>query len=268
MISARRTSRFGAPGFRARQGPGCPLCWSECLVGPGQSMSPSFQTWPVSACRRLDFGRRRAPPSPGRCAAMRVDADRPTRDSRPARARRAASRHAPERDEPLGPVLGPDDDLVVRRRCPRARGATANARAASAELAVASPHARGSRRRGRRNGSSSRAEVLEEVEERVAGHAEDIIRTAFRRSREEPVLKDRSDGESDEARDLARRGAAAGARRSRPAGGRQRPPHAADRRCEWNDAIPPGNADHAARALKESPRHGEWVDIKLPDGRR
>jgi carboxymethylenebutenolidase len=34
----------------------------------------------------------------------------------------------------------------------------------------------------------------------------------------------------------------------------------------WNDAIPPGTADHAARALKESPRHGEWVDIKLPDG--
>jgi carboxymethylenebutenolidase len=34
----------------------------------------------------------------------------------------------------------------------------------------------------------------------------------------------------------------------------------------WNDAIPAGTADHAARALKESPRHGEWVDIKLPDG--
>src|SRR4029453_1522301 len=35
---------------------------------------------------------------------------------------------------------------------------------------------------------------------------------------------------------------------------------------EWNDAIPPGNAEHAARALKESSRHGEWVDIKLADG--
>lgn len=34
----------------------------------------------------------------------------------------------------------------------------------------------------------------------------------------------------------------------------------------WNDAIPPGTADHAARALKESSRHQEWVDIKLPDG--
>ena len=34
----------------------------------------------------------------------------------------------------------------------------------------------------------------------------------------------------------------------------------------WNDAIPAGTVDHAARALKESPRHGEWVDIKLPDG--
>ena len=34
----------------------------------------------------------------------------------------------------------------------------------------------------------------------------------------------------------------------------------------WNDAIPAGTAEHAARALKESPRHGEWVDIKLADG--
>jgi len=34
----------------------------------------------------------------------------------------------------------------------------------------------------------------------------------------------------------------------------------------WNDAIPPGTNDHAARALKESSRHGEWVDIKMADG--
>ena len=34
----------------------------------------------------------------------------------------------------------------------------------------------------------------------------------------------------------------------------------------WNDKIPAGNATHAAKALAESPRHGEWVDIKLPDG--
>ena len=34
----------------------------------------------------------------------------------------------------------------------------------------------------------------------------------------------------------------------------------------WNDAIPPGTADLAARALKESSRHGEWVDVKLADG--
>jgi carboxymethylenebutenolidase len=34
----------------------------------------------------------------------------------------------------------------------------------------------------------------------------------------------------------------------------------------WNDAIPAGTAEHAARTLKESPRHGEWVDIKLADG--
>lgn len=34
----------------------------------------------------------------------------------------------------------------------------------------------------------------------------------------------------------------------------------------WNDALPPGTAEHAARALKESSRHQEWVDIKLADG--
>jgi carboxymethylenebutenolidase len=34
----------------------------------------------------------------------------------------------------------------------------------------------------------------------------------------------------------------------------------------WNDAIAPGTAEHAARALKESSRHQEWVDIKMADG--
>ncbi len=34
----------------------------------------------------------------------------------------------------------------------------------------------------------------------------------------------------------------------------------------WNDAVPPGTADHVARALKESTRHGEWVKIKMADG--
>jgi carboxymethylenebutenolidase len=34
----------------------------------------------------------------------------------------------------------------------------------------------------------------------------------------------------------------------------------------WNDAIPPGTPEHAARALKESSRHGEWADTKLADG--
>ena len=34
----------------------------------------------------------------------------------------------------------------------------------------------------------------------------------------------------------------------------------------WNDAIPPGTADHAMRALKEISRHGEWADIKMADG--
>jgi carboxymethylenebutenolidase len=34
----------------------------------------------------------------------------------------------------------------------------------------------------------------------------------------------------------------------------------------WNDRIPPGTPDHVARALKETTRHGEWVDIKMADG--
>ncbi len=45
-------------------------------------------------------------------------------------------------------------------------------------------------------------------------------------------------------------------------GGAQAPP--VD--VPWNDAIAPGTAEHAARALKESSRHGEWVDIKMDDG--
>ena len=34
----------------------------------------------------------------------------------------------------------------------------------------------------------------------------------------------------------------------------------------WNDAVPAGTAEHAARALKESPRKGEWVSIPMKDG--
>lgn len=34
----------------------------------------------------------------------------------------------------------------------------------------------------------------------------------------------------------------------------------------WNDALPAGTAEHAARVLKESTRKGEWVDIKMADG--
>ena len=34
----------------------------------------------------------------------------------------------------------------------------------------------------------------------------------------------------------------------------------------WNDAIPPGTDEHVERALEETSRHGEWVDIELPDG--
>jgi carboxymethylenebutenolidase len=34
----------------------------------------------------------------------------------------------------------------------------------------------------------------------------------------------------------------------------------------WDDAVPPGTAAHVERALAESSRHGEWVDIALADG--
>ncbi|MBK8977426.1 MAG: dienelactone hydrolase family protein [Planctomycetes bacterium] len=34
----------------------------------------------------------------------------------------------------------------------------------------------------------------------------------------------------------------------------------------WNDALPPGTDAHVERALDESSRHGEWVDIELADG--
>jgi hypothetical protein len=32
----------------------------------------------------------------------------------------------------------------------------------------------------------------------------------------------------------------------------------------WDDSLPPGIAAHVERALDESSRHGEWVDIELP----
>ena len=62
--------------------------------------------------------------------------------------------------------------------------------------------------------------------------------------------------------------AQAGAPASPPAGppGRGQGPQTPPIDVPWNDAIPAGTADHAARALKESPRHGEWADIKMADG--
>jgi carboxymethylenebutenolidase len=35
----------------------------------------------------------------------------------------------------------------------------------------------------------------------------------------------------------------------------------------WNDALPPGTAAHVQRALEESSRHGEYVDLDLPGGK-
>lgn len=34
----------------------------------------------------------------------------------------------------------------------------------------------------------------------------------------------------------------------------------------WDDSLPPGTAAHVEKALADSPRHGEWVDIGLPGG--
>src|SRR5688572_6118132 len=51
-----------------------------------------------------------------------------------------------------------------------------------------------------------------------------------------------------------------------PAGAQGRGQQPPPIELQWNDKIPPGNADHAARALKESSRHGEWVDIQVADG--
>ena len=54
----------------------------------------------------------------------------------------------------------------------------------------------------------------------------------------------------------------AGAAGAPPAAGGQQ----ANIELQWNDKIPAGNMAHATKALADSPRHGEWVDIKLPDG--
>jgi carboxymethylenebutenolidase len=36
----------------------------------------------------------------------------------------------------------------------------------------------------------------------------------------------------------------------------------------WNDALPPGTTPHVEKALAESSRHGEFVDIDLGDGKK
>src|SRR6188768_788121 len=50
------------------------------------------------------------------------------------------------------------------------------------------------------------------------------------------------------------------------AGPQARGPQTPPIEVPYNDAIPAGTAEHAARALKESPRHGEWADIRMADG--
>jgi carboxymethylenebutenolidase len=47
-------------------------------------------------------------------------------------------------------------------------------------------------------------------------------------------------------------------------GGRGQQPPPVD--VPWNDAIPPGTPAHVERALKESSRHGEYIDIPMADG--
>ena len=61
---------------------------------------------------------------------------------------------------------------------------------------------------------------------------------------------------------LAAQGAGqAGAAGAPPAGGQAQQ---AQVEVPWNDKIPAGTAAHATKALADSPRHGEWVDIALP----
>ena len=55
----------------------------------------------------------------------------------------------------------------------------------------------------------------------------------------------------------------AGAAGAPPAAGQGQ---AANIEVPWNDKIPAGTAAHATKALAESSRHGEWVDIALPGG--
>jgi carboxymethylenebutenolidase len=55
----------------------------------------------------------------------------------------------------------------------------------------------------------------------------------------------------------------AGAAGAPPAAGQGQ---AANIEVPWNDKIPAGTAAHATKALAESTRHGEWVDIALPGG--
>ena len=60
---------------------------------------------------------------------------------------------------------------------------------------------------------------------------------------------------------------AAGPQAGPPAGAqRGGQPQVAPIEVPWNDAIPAGTPEQAVRALKESSRHGEWVDIKMKDG--
>lgn len=42
--------------------------------------------------------------------------------------------------------------------------------------------------------------------------------------------------------------------------------HARSVDVPWNDSLPPGTPAQVERALAESSRHGEWVDIELPAG--
>ena len=64
---------------------------------------------------------------------------------------------APERDDPFGAVLGPDDDLVVRRRCRPHRRRAANAARGGGHLPVGRPAAPDSRRHGRGRDPSDEA---------------------------------------------------------------------------------------------------------------
>ena len=142
------------PGSSAGAGAQClvdPEC--QCRAWP-TDIAPSCQTSPVTSAG----GSTSAPTSTAFASTIwrdARDADRPTRDSPPARGRRAASRQPQSATSHSGRF---SDQMTTLSSAPSpARPGARRTRAPRRRARDRSSPARGSRRRGRRNGSSSRA---------------------------------------------------------------------------------------------------------------